>query len=390
MQSAVLDRVAIPAPSKIRSLPNLKTMAFVGAGLTVALGGSWYGTEWWQVGRFIEATDDAYAGGNVTSVSPHVAGFIAEIPVSDNQHVATGQLLIRLDARDFRAALDRTQAIADERQATLAGLEAKYVLQQQLIAKAEAELSATAAKAAFAREDAVRYHNLAATSYGSRQNAERATASDREAQSATKAARGRARRRAAADDRAATEIAAARAGIAQAKADIANRPPQSRLHRNPRADRRHCRQSRRAGRRLCDGRRAILLSVSRRTGSGSTPISRKTSSRACARASRRRSSPTCCRASLSTAMSRAWRRRPARCSACCRRRTPPATSPRSCSACRCASRSTMPTRRLGRLRPGLSTTVSVDTAPVDQRWASDRDAHRHDAGWLRQPARRSP
>src|SRR6476661_5695965 len=118
MQSAVLDRVAIPAPPKIRLLPNLKTMAFVGAGLTVALGGSWYGTEWWRVGRFIEATDDAYAGGNVTSVSPHVAGFIAEIPVSDNQHVATGQLLIRLDARDFRAALDRTQAIADERQAT--------------------------------------------------------------------------------------------------------------------------------------------------------------------------------------------------------------------------------------------------------------------------------
>ena len=80
MQSAVLDRVAIPAPPKIRSLPNLKTMAFVGAGLTVALGGSWYGTEWWRVGRFIESTDDAYAGGNVTPISPHVAGFVARNP----------------------------------------------------------------------------------------------------------------------------------------------------------------------------------------------------------------------------------------------------------------------------------------------------------------------
>ena len=58
-------------------------------------------------------------------MSPHVAGFIAEILVADNQHVAAGQLLIRLDARDFRAALDRAQAIADERQATLAGLEAQ-------------------------------------------------------------------------------------------------------------------------------------------------------------------------------------------------------------------------------------------------------------------------
>ena len=265
MQSAVLDRVAIPAPSKIRSLPNLKTMAFVGAGLTVALGGSWYGTEWWRVGRFIEATDDAYAGGNVTSVSPHVAGFIAEIPVSDNQHVAAGQLLIRLDARDFRAALDRAQAIADERQATLAGLEAKYVLQQQLIAKAEAELSAKAAQAAFAREDAVRYRNLAATSYGSRQNAERASAADQEAQSATKAAEAAL---AAARQQMIVlqaEIAAARAGVAQAKADLET----ARLNlgyteiRSPidgyvgnRAG---------AGRRLCRERR---LSVERHPGAG--------------------------------------------------------------------------------------------------------------------------
>jgi membrane fusion protein (multidrug efflux system) len=220
MQSAVLDRVAIPAPPKIQSLPNLKTMAFVGAGLIAALGGAWYGTEWWRVGRFVEVTDDAYAGGNVTSVSPHVAGFIAEIPVSDNQRVAAGQLLIRLDPRDFRAALDRAQAVADERRAALAGLEAKYLLQQQLIAKAEAELSAKEAQAAFAKEDAVRYRNLAATSYGSRQNAERAAATDREAQSASKAAEAALAAARQQIEVLRADIAAARADIAQARADL--------------------------------------------------------------------------------------------------------------------------------------------------------------------------
>ena len=220
METAVLDRVAIPAPPHTHSLPNLKALALAGAGLLAATGGAWYATDWWHVGRFIEVTDDAYAGGNVTAVSPHVAGFISEIPVSDNQRVAAGQLLVRLDPRDFRAALDRAQAIADEREATLAGLEAKYVLQQQLIAKAEAELSATAAKAAFAREDAIRYRNLAATSYGSRQNAERAVAVDQEAQSASKAAEAAL---AAARQQMTVlqaDIAAARAGVAQAKADL--------------------------------------------------------------------------------------------------------------------------------------------------------------------------
>src|SRR5207249_6302155 len=97
--------------------------------------------------------------GNVTPVSPHVAGFISEILVADNQRVAAGQLLIRLDPRDFRAALNRAQALADERRATLGSLEAKYVLQQQLVAQAEADLAAKTAKAAFASEDASRYRN---------------------------------------------------------------------------------------------------------------------------------------------------------------------------------------------------------------------------------------
>jgi multidrug resistance efflux pump len=88
-----------------------------------------YGYDWWRVDRFIETTDDAYAGGNVTPISPHFAGFILEILVADSQRVAAGQLLIRLDLRDFRAALDHARALADERQATLTSLEAKYVLQ---------------------------------------------------------------------------------------------------------------------------------------------------------------------------------------------------------------------------------------------------------------------
>jgi membrane fusion protein, multidrug efflux system len=128
--------------------------------------------------------------------------------------------LILLDARDFQAALDHAQAVAGQRQAALAGLEAKYVLQQSMIRQAEADLNAKAAHATWTSEDAVRYRDLAATTFGTRQNSERAAAADEEARSASRAAEAglaAARQKLSVLD---AEIAAARADVAQAKADL--------------------------------------------------------------------------------------------------------------------------------------------------------------------------
>jgi membrane fusion protein, multidrug efflux system len=220
MDTIVVERAAASAPAKSRPQFGRKHLALAGLALAMILGGFGYGRYWWNVGRFIESTDDAYAGGNVTPVAPHVAGFVAQILVSDNQHVRAGQLLIRLDARDFQAALDHAQAIADQRQAALAALAAKHVLQQAIIRQAEADLNAKAAHATFADADAVRYRELASTTFGTRQNAERALAADQEAQSASKAAQASltaARQQLSVLD---AEIAEARAGVAQAKADL--------------------------------------------------------------------------------------------------------------------------------------------------------------------------
>jgi len=220
MDTIVLDRVATPAPVKSRLQFRRRHLALAGLALAITLGGIGYGRYWWTVGRFIESTDDAYAGGNVTAVSPHVAGFVSQILVTDNQHVQAGQLLIRLDERDFQAALDHAQAIAAKQQAALAGLEAKYVMQQAMISQAEADLNAKAARATFAGADAVRYRELALTTFGTRQNAERALALDEEAKSATKSAQAQltaARQQLTVLD---AEIAEARAGVAQAKADV--------------------------------------------------------------------------------------------------------------------------------------------------------------------------
>jgi len=209
-----------PAAPKLRVRIGRRTALLLALGMALTLGGARYGYDWWTVGRFIETTDDAYAGGNVTAISPHVAGFVAEIAVADNQYVHAGQLLARLDDRDYAAALAHAQAVAEARQAALRGLEAKYGLQQAVVRQAEADLAAKAAHATFTDQDAARYRDLALTSYGSRQNAERSSAADREAQSAARAADAAlaaSRQQLNVLD---ADIAEARAAVAQAEADL--------------------------------------------------------------------------------------------------------------------------------------------------------------------------
>ena len=60
----------------------------------------------------------------MTVIAPKVAGFIAEVAVTDNQAVHAGDLLVKLDDRDYRAALAKAVAAVAGQQATLANLEA--------------------------------------------------------------------------------------------------------------------------------------------------------------------------------------------------------------------------------------------------------------------------
>ncbi len=220
MDTVVLDRVATDSPVKIRRKLRRKTLVVAGLALAVALGGAGYGRYWWSTGRFIESTDDAYVGGDITPISPHVDGFVVQLLVKDNQYVRAGQLLIRLDPRDYAAALEHARASLNERQASLAGLAAKYVLQQAMVRQAEANLNAKLAQATFARQDATRYRELAKTTFGTVQNAERTSSLEATAQAAAESAQAglaAARQQLSVLD---AEIAEANAGVAQAKADL--------------------------------------------------------------------------------------------------------------------------------------------------------------------------
>ncbi|MDG3444082.1 HlyD family secretion protein [Nitrospirillum amazonense] len=167
------------SPVKSRRLGRTLLLSVLGLGLGVAAAA--YGYDWWTTGRFIESTDDAYVGGDVTVIAPKVSGFIAQVAVTDNQAVHAGDLLLKLDDRDYRAALARAVAAVEAQEATLANLEAQRRLQQAVINQAAAGVGAAKAETDRAKYDQDRYRALSATAAASIQAFEKADAAYKQA-----------------------------------------------------------------------------------------------------------------------------------------------------------------------------------------------------------------
>ncbi len=152
-----------------------------GLGLVVAVAVAAYGAHWWQVGRFIETTDDAYVGGDVTVIAPRVPGLITRVAVTDNQVVKAGDLLVQIDDRNYRARLAKAEAAVAAARASLVNLDATAREQQAVIAEARAGIAATEAETIRSHEDAVRFRALAASSVASIQTSEKADAAYKQA-----------------------------------------------------------------------------------------------------------------------------------------------------------------------------------------------------------------
>ncbi len=189
MTAAVLQRAPdIIAQSRPRRR-SLKRPAMFAAALIISAGAAYYGHKWWTVDRFFESTDDAYVGGDVTVMAPKVSGFINQVAVTDNQVVHAGDLLIRLDDRDYRAALARAEAMVAGQRATLANLDATRRLQQSLIAQAQAGIAAADAETVRARDDQARFQTLARTAAASLQSFQAADADYKKALAGAEKAR---------------------------------------------------------------------------------------------------------------------------------------------------------------------------------------------------------
>src|SRR5437879_8518757 len=100
-----LQELSLDEPPKGIANPKVKRLVVGGGALVLAA----------VAGLFAyyhnrETTDDAQVDGHITPMASKVYGRVAQVLVDDNQAVRAGQVLVKIDPRDYQAALDQAKA----------------------------------------------------------------------------------------------------------------------------------------------------------------------------------------------------------------------------------------------------------------------------------------
>jgi membrane fusion protein (multidrug efflux system) len=140
--------------------------------LAATLGG---GYVYLDYAKHFQSTDDAFIAARQTALAPKVSGYLTAVPVTDNEHVATGDVIARIDDRDYRIALEQAEAQVAAAQAGIENIDAQLNVQQSQISTNEAQVDQAQAALVFAQQQAVRYQHLAQTGYGTVQNDQQST-----------------------------------------------------------------------------------------------------------------------------------------------------------------------------------------------------------------------
>jgi membrane fusion protein (multidrug efflux system) len=151
--------------------------AVLAAGLLVVLAaGGAYGYRYATVGRYFVSTDDAYVRANNTTVAAKIAGYIANIAVTDNQHVHAGDVIATIDDGDYRLAVQSARDKLATQEATVARLGRQAEAQQAAIDQAQAQLASAQAAARRTQNDFERQQALVAKDFASRATFDQAQA----------------------------------------------------------------------------------------------------------------------------------------------------------------------------------------------------------------------
>jgi membrane fusion protein (multidrug efflux system) len=141
---------ASPAPEQAPAKKKRSARSFIMPIVALALAGGagWYGYDYWTTGRFMISTDDAYVQADMAFVAPKISGYVARVPVTENDHVKAGDALIVMDDGDYHIALAQTEAQIATQGKTLERIAAqteaaRAALQQAEAQKVSAEAAAT-------------------------------------------------------------------------------------------------------------------------------------------------------------------------------------------------------------------------------------------------------
>lgn len=101
---------------------SLKKYIIITISILLILGAAIY---WWLTRDDID-TDDAFTAGRIVYIAPHVNGYVTDLLINDNQFVHKGQLLIKIDPRDYEAA-------KKEAEGNLIRIQAQYIASQYML-----------------------------------------------------------------------------------------------------------------------------------------------------------------------------------------------------------------------------------------------------------------
>jgi membrane fusion protein, multidrug efflux system len=144
---------------------------------------------YWDYALHFESTDDAFIAARQFAIAPKVPGYLTAVPVTDNEHVVAGQVVARIDDRDYRNALNEAGAQVAAARANIENIDAQIVVQQAQIRASQAQVDQAQAALVFAQQQAKRYQELAATALaGTVQDAQRYTSGLSQQQAAVESA----------------------------------------------------------------------------------------------------------------------------------------------------------------------------------------------------------
>ena len=133
------------------------------------------GILYWNNAQHFETTDDAFIAARQFAIAPKISGYIAAVPVTDNEHVAAGAVIARIDDRDYRVALEQAEAQVAAAQASVGNIDAQMQVQQAQVAQNAAQTQQTSASLTYAQQQAARYGTLARDGWGTVENAQQWT-----------------------------------------------------------------------------------------------------------------------------------------------------------------------------------------------------------------------
>lgn len=114
--------------------------AAIVAGVVIGVTALLVGVRWWHFYRTHVSTDDAYVRANIAQVTARVAGTIVELAVDDNDSVAAGDLIARLDRAEPELRLREAEAEVSRAIRTVEEMKGAILTAESRLAVAQAEL----------------------------------------------------------------------------------------------------------------------------------------------------------------------------------------------------------------------------------------------------------